>query len=303
MNGPAIITSTKKVGASPPIAFLLSFLLPGLGQLYNGDPLRGFVYAAIRIISLIAIPLPALRGSDPTPVAPMALAALHLATQLASAADALVIAFRGPSPHAPRFRAARWFAPWTVIALLTHALSYVAVGSFFTIRAIAADGAPLCSRGDLVLVRRHVPGKGAPGDLLITRGGEPLRIIAIAGDQARYESGVFTVNGTGLSFGKIEDNTLRRMMEFDRGDIMSERNGDREYAIRFNREGAAGEEIESGPVPDGNVLAASDNRTRPGAVRLIPLSAIAGKAEGILYSSRITRTGLPPWTAEPSRGE
>lgn len=43
---------------SPLVAALLSFIIPGLGQLYKGQPINGFVWFVIVIIGYVAFIVP-----------------------------------------------------------------------------------------------------------------------------------------------------------------------------------------------------------------------------------------------------
>jgi len=192
---------------SPFAATLLSFGLPGLGEVYAGQPraaaLTFVVYYCITALSvaLLFVPLPGLLADLPIAAGPLCL--VFLAVRATRAAR------RAPQPYLLQ-PYNRWY--WYVVALLLSVfvwqravLRTITTWWVEAYRIPSAAMIPTILPGDFVLVSRiHADRVPARNDLVVvaTPGGAPLfvlkRVVGLGGDTLSMRKGVLTRNDAAI---------------------------------------------------------------------------------------------------------
>ncbi|MFM2059673.1 MAG: hypothetical protein RLY71_4058 [Pseudomonadota bacterium] len=207
---------TAPIAAAPRrpwLAALMSFVLPGFGQLYNGEPHRalwlflGFALLCVPGVALVALHLP-----DALTVPALALGLLAtLGLWLYAVVDAWRVAARCGADYRPQ--------PWQLsgvyllVLLLGDALALpqltqqVRAHQVEAFRIPSASMAPTLLPGDFVFAdkRYNCPGVGCKGR--VQRGDVAIfvypndrtlyyvkRIVALPGDRVTLQGGVLAVN-------------------------------------------------------------------------------------------------------------
>lgn len=291
----------------PSVALAMSFVLPGFGQLYNGEPNKaiwlflGFALLSIPGVAVIALALPA------TWMIPALILGLILALGLwvSGMVDAWRVAGRLQD-----YVAAGWqlSGVYTLLFLLCNALAMPLlihhvrehlVGSY---RIPSASMEPGVLQGDILFAdkRYNRPEGGAAvrrGDIAIfTYPNDRTlnyikRVIALPGDRVRIAGHAIWVDDQPLT--QAESVTPEGI------DVTESIDG-RRWHVRWAQADKPGAELAL-TVPAGQAFVLGDNRSASTDARQfgpVPLSDIVGRAHQVWYSSaphgdvRWSRLGL-----------
>ena len=171
------------------VAMLLSILLPGLGHLYAGRPLRGIaLVAALHVLTIAAILLVLVAPGAVIRVALLVVFLLALAA--AAPVDAARVARRA-APGPPRVFQ-RWYllaAVWLVATIIVPDWfsGFVKRNVAEAFKIPSGSMSPTLLIGDFILASHMVPETIERGTVVIYRAGEPNthythRVVGIPGD-------------------------------------------------------------------------------------------------------------------------
>ena len=272
----------------PLLALTLSVMLPGLGQLYNGQLNKGillflvFVFISTPFVALVALTLPA---AWLMPLLILSLAAT-LGIYLFSLWDAWRVARRSVD-----YRPYAWQQPaiyvslvlFAYISVIGNSTRYIQEHLVESFRIPSDSMTPNVLKGDILFADKRVNCPGCKHS--IQRGDIAIfvypndrtlryikRIIGLPGDKIQIRGHKVIVNGRVI--------TSRR-----EGVLYYEREENGEYAVRWPS-GDEGEQI-SLTVPPGEVFVLGDNRnasTDSRSFGTVPLMDVIGRAKQVWFS-------------------
>lgn len=271
------------------LAVLLSLLLPGLGHLYAGVPLRGILvflgwltvgFAAIWGILALFLGSPGSLAVGAVICLPI-LFAVHI--------DAGLVA--RSRRHAPPRRWNRWW--WYVAYVILFSIvfnrstirpMFAAVASLRPVQVSHLPSnsmAPTLLRGDYVLMHTSArrAGESRRGDLVVFRlPPDPLaqyvkRVVGLPGDVVEIRAGRLIVNGVPAT---EEPNG-------ESAETIRESLGDRRYEVRPLRRDRYGPET----IPEGTLFVLGDNRSSSADSRVygpVPIENLVSIPLGVIFS-------------------
>jgi signal peptidase I len=277
----------------PYIALLMSFVLPGFGQLYNGEPNRAiwlflaFALVTVPGMALVALHLP---GGWMMPALVASLVAT-LWIWLYGVVDAWRSARRKQAYHLQGWQLSGVYA---LVLLLCNALAlpllinYVRQHQVESFRIPSQSMEPGIMRGDFIFADKgyNCPGcKDAVqrGDIAIfvypnNRTHYYLkRVIALPGDRVRIEGHRVWVNNAPLTVEESQNSS---------GIVVTEAAGGRRWQAQWTKAGEAAA-IVSLIVPAGQAFVLGDNRDAAQDSRAfgtVPLRDIVGQARQVWFS-------------------
>jgi signal peptidase I len=277
----------RLVPRRPAQALALSVLLPGLGQLYNGQLDKGvFLFLAF---AFVTIPLAALIALSLPDAWLMPLLVLSLVAALGLYAYGLWDAWR-TARRLPEYRPREWQRPAVYVSLLLFAYLVVLGGATDHVREhlvesfrIPSDSmAPNVLPGDILFADKRVNCPGCKhrirrGDIAIFvyPNDRTLRyikrVIGLPGDEVRIRGREVRVNGRSIRVG-VEGDTVR------------ERGANGEYPVHWPPPGS---EERVFTVPPGQVFVLGDNRPTARDSRYfgsVPLVDVVGRVRQVWLS-------------------
>lgn len=291
-SGPII--QTKKTEARKSwLAFLLSLVFPGLGQMYNGDLPKGAAFLLLRTMPLLIGPVAVLRWNPVSCVKIlMACALAWMIIPLFAALESLLAARRGVLLPVRVYNAVRYYLAYGAVCGLLSFLCALPSVFFFRVDPVEGAGkAPLMEEGDWMVTRVYNGPGYARADLVVLGNGFTGRIMALEGDAVRHADNIFFINDRGLPLGYIRDDMIRSFSR-DAYDVVSESNEGRKYPVRFRAADHLSLPGLKTPVPRGHALLAADTRAGDDFCAMIPLESISARVEGILFSRNLRKIGM-----------
>jgi signal peptidase I len=288
---------TQKINTRyPGIAFLLSLVCTGLGQVYNGDMVKGIVFGLLRCMPLFLIPLAVLKEMSVSYINTfMVMIFICLTIIIAAPCEALWRARRSREMPQKAYNSITGYGIFVLINAFITALSIVLLISFFSIeRVLDKNPGPMIDSGDYVLVKRFASSGYARGDLVLYEHGSVARIIALEGDSVRYAGNIFYINGRALILGYLADRVIQRFAS-DWEDIISESSDGKRYPIVFKTSAAIYLQHLDAKVKKKHILVASDRRIEKNFARSVPVDRVQGRVEGIFFSSNIRKIMMDSW--------
>jgi len=290
---------------SPWLAGLLSFLLPGIGQVYCGKLVRGLIFGMLYGLAIPAA-LGLLAYSSPAPTVLFGLLALVAALGVVAAAvvDAYRLALRTRSDY--ERKAYNRVAVYVLLGLMIQGSSigyalHVRASLFEAFRVTAASMFPTIGRNDRILANKIAYRKAEPqyGDIILFR--PPTgdwrntyikRIVALGGDTVEIKDKEVYVNGRKLPRESVGPATVvagpaGKTVE---GKVYRERNGRAEYTIFLAEAGSP-----DGPGPGGIAVPehhcfvlgdARDDSLDSRQFGPVPYAVIKGRADYLYWPAR-----------------
>lgn len=298
--GNRIIRSGTLFQRSPLIAFLLSLLFTGLGQLYNGELSKGMTFFVMRILSLLLIPFFLVVDEKNSYIFVFAILALfHFLIWLMAAVEALFSALRKRIFSLRAYNSIFFYCAYGFVSSLLLGIAVIAASLFFMIaRMNSNDMNPTVFNGEYVLINRYAAERTGIGDaVLYGDGGERFgRIIAEQNSAFMYKDGLFEINRLELSIGVFSDRELERRGLDNREDIFFEINN-RRYPIKYLPPAGSNFKKRYRPIriQQGELLVAKDNRRMKEAYGIIKRKSIIGRVEGIIIGNTVKRMMLLPF--------
>jgi signal peptidase I len=288
----------------PALALAMSLLLPGYGQLYNGEINKAiwlflsFALLSVPGIAFVALVLPA------AAMLPVLLASI--AATLAIWIYGMIDAWRGARRRREYLR-----APWQAsglyalvfilcnVIVLPLTVGYVRSHEVESFRIPSASMSPGILPGDILFADKSY---NCPGCRRAVRRGDIAiftypndrtmnyikRVIALPGDRVRIHGIEVTVNSQPLT---------RQTAPTADGIEVTESEGERQWRVLWAKDGAAEADL---TVPPGQVFVLGDNRGASKDSRhfgTVPLEDVVGLARQIWFSHglegvRWSRLGL-----------
>lgn len=277
----------------PVVAALMSAILPGFGQLYNGEVNRAiWVFIAFALLSVpwLAVAALYLPGGLLVPVLLLSFFAGTF-VWIFSIVDAWRHARARPDYVPERWQTSGLYALVFIVCNLIalQALTiYVRAHFFEPFRIPSVSMEPSVMQGDFLVAdkRYNCPGckdRIESGDIAIMAMPNDRtrlfikRVIAMPGDHVTIEGRTVRVNGRALTVGPADAGAAR----FTEGSA----NG-REWTVQWNPSAPAAPPVDL-TVPPGEVFVLGDNRSNAVDSRqqgTVPLADVVGRARQIWFS-------------------
>lgn len=294
MNGKTQDTLSRR---SPWLAAILSFIMPGVGQVYGGKLTRGLVFGLVYGLAIpAALGVLALIGPAPTVLFGLVAIVAAFGVVAAAVVDAYRLAVRTKLDY--QYKAYNRPAVYLLIGLMIQGSSigyglYVRSSLFEAFRVTAASMVPTINLNDRILGNKTAYRKADPryGDIVLFhpptgdwRSTYIKRVVALGGDTVEIQDGEVYVNGRKLPRelagpAAVTDRAGRIMQ----GRVYTEQNGLAEYTI-FLTDADAAPESNFGEitVPPHHCFVLGDARNNSLDSRQfgpIPYAAIKGRAD------------------------
>lgn len=278
---------------NPWVALAMSLVLPGFGQLYNGELNKAiWLFLAVAFLSIPGIALVALYLPDGWMIPALVLSLL----------SALTLWLFGMVDAWRRAKAMLNYLPerWQVsgvymlvlilcnIVALPLFTSYVGEHIVASYRIPTASMEPTVQRGDILFADKRYNCAGCKGS--IHRGDIAIftypnnrtllyikRIIALPGDRVQIHNGDVMVNGKSLSAQTTEGATAKQIIETEDG---------RSWKIILEPDSVTVQNIDE-VVPPGEVFVLGDNRAASADSRkfgTVPMQDVVGRARQVWLS-------------------
>lgn len=284
-----IIKTTRTLERKPARAFLLSLLVPGLGQLYTGSPARGITLLFFRILPLWALPFYAFLTKDESYVTPyLACSLFALAIHIASPLDAMLCTKKKPLIIPGRANSMIYYCLYGFLGLLALIVSYIILSSFFFLYPVPTTASPLFSRGDLVLISRLKAPDIEQGQSLLHTDGSLYRLMAAGKDRAYLEDGILVINGIALNHAVPDDGDMKKLGQVQADDLYWEIYGTRRYLIVQKMLRIKTYQKTRIPLKAKEFLLAKDIRKGTWLIKAGP-GDILGRVEGIVFSWNVMK--------------
>lgn len=276
----------------PLLAALMSLILPGFGQLYNGQANKGILLFIGFILASLALPAIAAMYLPSALILPMVLIA-GLLIPLTLWLYSIVQAWRR-AKHTKAYQLAFWQQPAAYIGGFLLAMITLAGATYYVhnklIRSFTIPSAsmePSVLRGDLLFadMRYNCPGckyRAQRGDVAIfvypnNRSQYFIkRIIGLPGDRVRISEQTVYVNDQQLTHQQTAESEVN---------TVTERIDTKQYRVKWDSNDT--KEMAEITVPDGSVFVMGDNRSATKDSRefgTVPLMDVVGKARQIWFS-------------------
>lgn len=285
----------------PILASAASLLLPGLGQIYNGEAARGIVCLLVLALSLPAVAWLAVHGPRRM-MLPLVLAGVLAA--LAAYVYSVVAAYRSAARRRDDFVPGPWnrgivylavflFGHVFVLGLAAH---MTRSGLIETFKVPSASMLPTIVPGDRFFADKRA---GHAGERKIRRGDIVVfvypndrttmfvkRIIGLPGDKVDIEGTRVTVNGTALGHEELHDLGDPSLNPLLADHVAIRESGDGiAYTVLWQKQGEHASLALT--VPNGQVFVLGDNRDASHDSRhfgVLPLADVTGVARQVWLS-------------------
>ena len=279
------------------VSFILSLLFTGLGQMYNGDLLKGVVFFVFRILTLLIIPVYITFNIIESYIYFfVVIAFLHTMAILLSPVEAVFSARKKAEISLNRYNSLIFYFFYAILSLIISILPLSLTSSFFSIEKVKTDLMhPSLLEEEYALVYRYTKNGFVPGDVISYAGkNEEIRmgrVLANGGDIVNFNDNAYQINGKALPLGIFSDEELNMKGQENAENLFFEVNSGRKYAVKSYTSKLSSNSMEnSGILVDENILfIAFDNRTKESKYDLVDISSVTGRIEGIIYSDRLNR--------------
>lgn len=292
----------------PIVAALLSLVLPGLGQLYNGMPRRAVIFYAVNFagyLALMALTSSAALRSGTTFMLAAGLLVLGVCFYLFAILDAYAGARRTGELELRRYN--RWYV-YVLLAAVSAGLNVTVDLSPALARSYrlpAQSMAPTLLAGDRVAVAANAYDAGEParGDIIVfelTDGSGARyikRLVGLPGDRIQIQDGVLHINGVAVTREATTDPTLYVSPDMEPPTVYRETFPDgRPHRIHEFSDSHRGDNTRVYTVPSDHYFMLGDNRdnstdSRFPRVGFIPRESLRGRVLYIWWAQDLSRIG------------
>ena len=207
------------------MAFLLSLIFPGAGQVYCSAVAAGSVLLLLRIVSLLLLPL---QGTHFL-AALMAIILLNIFISLYGALWALFQARKG-NRH-PLKRPGLALSLFVGANIIFTALALGPAWRSFSLISPEEGAPPSFGKGSLLVVSHIKGAKFGDGDMVLLKDGSVGRIIVRGPARVSSHRGTISVSGKVLSLSSLAEDRVLSLPPSLRQDVVAEHNGSRSYAV------------------------------------------------------------------------
>lgn len=261
------------------IAFTLSLLVTGLGQVYCGSASRGIVLMLLRVVSVIAVPCYGFinPGENMLTEIFIAVSAFLLIT-ISSPAEALVRAYLSRQTVKQKYNRYSFYISFTIVNII---LTLFSISVFFTVFELCVNPEsqrPLFIKGDILAVNRiNIPYRS--GETVMGQNCIPVRVTGLPGESVIFSNGRFSINGSELPRSIYSETELSGKSLWD-NDVVLEQNGNSSYAVVPSKKN-----IKLTATPGKNeYYTAPDDRNMTVNFGVLTADSIKGRIEGIFFS-------------------
>jgi len=295
------ILSEKREKKNPAVAFILSFMFTGTGQIYNGKPGRGIILFSFRTMPLIVIPLYASFTPQDSYISTILFMLLFcIIIMIAAPLEAMAAAIRNRDVAVKKYNNPLFYIFAVIINLLMTALSIIVFSSFFSFMQISESEKNILFReGDIVLINKYYPRGYARGETVLCRSNGKkrlLRIMATGTDSLKYTQNRFYINNSSLTMGAFSDSEMDCFSLAHSEDVISEENNGYKYPVKADLKNKKEKTTDIFITPGSDeIFAADDNRLGKNIKELIKLDSIIGRAEGVILSDNPAKILTKPF--------
>ena len=163
----AIIKSESSLKRYPVLAFALSFIFTGLGQIYNGDFSKGIVFFILRILSIVFIPLYVILQNNFSIIFVLAAVAVHLFVWLISSVEAMYSTKGKHAYNLKKYNTILFYIFYGIINSVLVVFSIFLIISLFSIYKIQTDDMnPILIKNDYILINKYAVKNTGAGDII-----------------------------------------------------------------------------------------------------------------------------------------
>jgi signal peptidase I len=290
----AIIKSESFLKRYPLLAFILSFIFTGLGQIYNGDFSKGVVFFIFRILSLIFIPLYVIFQNNFSIIFVLATSAFHVIVWLVSSVEAAYSAKGKHAYNLKNYNMIVFYFFYIIINSVLIIFSGFLLISVFSIEKIQTDDMnPLLIKNDYILVNKYAVNNIDIGDIIYFPSKNIFaagRIISGDADMISKKGNNYYINDTVLSYTIISQPELEKMGIRNSEDLFFEINGEKKYPVKIkSARNKNPHTVEQIALSKGEFLIAFDNRSKSDFHEAVSINSIIGRVEGIVYNKEPKR--------------
>jgi len=276
-------------------AFILSFFFTGLGQIYNGDLLKGFVLFILRILPLLLIPLLIFFEDINLYINIIVfIMVFHIFIWLGAPIEGLLYARKIKKISLNRYNSVIFYSIYGVFNFFILVFSIQLVLLFYSIEKVGTDCMnPTLWEDEYILINRSENVEYTMGDVVtyIVRGEHRVgRIMARSNELVSFSGCVCIINETPLLISIFSDTELNLMGVENSEYLFSEINETRKYPI-IGISSRSKRVKKDRPifVKENNFFIAFDNRMKETFYEIININSITGRVEGIIYSNKLKR--------------
>ncbi len=297
-----IIKSESDLPRDQRIAFALSFFFTGLGQIYNGDFSKGIVFLALRILSLLIIPISGALKSIDSFISFFVIAfVFHAIFWILSPIEAMFGARGKDSVNLKRYNSLFFYSIYGTLSTGLLIFSFIFVTLFISIERIDTNRMnPTFLEDEYILVNRYAHKDLDVGDVVIysNNGTNSIgRIIAKENETFRQEGNAYYINDTPLQLGIVAEPESDELGLENSENLFVEVNGRRRYPVIVNMPESPTDRDQGKTVfvLPGMLMLSIDNRMKDDPYHTIESKQISGNVEGVLYSSKFSRLLTQPY--------
>jgi signal peptidase I len=290
----SIIKSESSLKRYPVLAFILSFLFTGLGQIYNGDFSKGIALFILRILSLIFIPLFVILQSNFSIIFVLAASAFQIFVWFFSSVEAACLTKGKHAFNLKKYNTILFYFFYIIINSILLIFSIFLIISVFSIKKIQTDDMnPVLLKNDYILINKYIVNNIGVGDIIYFTSKNNIiagRIIAGDADIISKKGNNYYINDAVLSYSIISKPELEKMGLRNSEDLFFEINGEKKYPVKIKSDKNKNlHTFEQISISKGEYLIAFDNRVKNDFYEIVNLNSIQGKIEGIIFSKELTR--------------
>jgi signal peptidase I len=297
-----IIKSENPSDRNRGIAFLLSFLFTGLGQIYNGNFSKGMIFFIFRILTLLIIPFYAILYKDNFSVLFFLTAiGLHVLTWLICSFESLFTVKSNLSYNLRKYNNIIIYLIYIIVTSGLLFLSFFIICFFFLIDKVQSDMMhPSIIKNDYILINKYSVKEANIGDIVSFISDEKDkmligRILARPGDLIKQEKNDIFINDSPLIRGIFSEEELKKTGIKNEENLFYEINNNKKYPVIIKPNDNIKSKSKPVSVKDNELFITYDNRNADSEYFLIDKNKLTGIVHGILYSKNINRIFNKPY--------
>ena len=260
---------------------LMSIALTGMGEVYSGYPMRGIIFALMRVMSCLAVPFYSATNTESPLLTEIIISMiLFLSITIISPLNSLYISMKNNKIILSKFNSAGFYSAFIISNIIITIFSISVFSASFSILITKKEFRPFIEAGDIIVVKKIGNKTYKKGNLVIRSDSpEIIRIISIPGEKVSYRKGRFSIDNSELALSIFNDIDLKSfsLTEYN---VISESNGDYSYPVLQNPKKFQF----TYNLKDNEYYAVPDDRNMTEGFQIVKPENLLGKVEGILFS-------------------